>query len=63
MKHRLDRKKPWLGFAGMILIVIGASVGSNCPDARLLCLHIPLIFAGLSVIAFAFITGRATMFG
>ena len=54
----MQKKKPWLGFAGMLLLIAGGIV--SCQNASV---GIVVVIIGAGVLGFALITGNVKLFG
>ena len=53
-----EQRRPWLGFAGMLLLIAGGIV--SCQNASV---GIIVVIIGAGVLGFALITGNVKLFG
>ena len=54
-------RKPWIGFVGMLLLIVGVLCAGN--DARFLFCGAPLLLAGVGALVYALMAGHVTLFG
>lgn len=55
--------KPIIGFLGLVLIIIGYALSTSTVRGITLCIGVPVIVAGVSVLVYALFAGHVKIWG
>ena len=59
----MTSKKPIIGFIGMALIIIGCNLSTMMESSLTICISLPVIVAGVSVLVYALFAGHVKIWG